>query len=40
MEEFIFIEGEEIEKMLAEWDALPWYKRFFYSLKEFWNRYV
>ena len=39
-ERFIFIEGEEFEKMIDEWNALPWYKRFFYRIKELWHRYV
>jgi hypothetical protein len=39
-EEFIFIEGDEFQKMIDEWEALPWYKRFFYKTKELWHRYV
>jgi hypothetical protein len=40
LKELIFIDGEEIEKMIEEWNALPWYKRLFFSLKQFWYRYI
>lgn len=39
-DEFIFIEGDEIEKMIEEWNALPFYKRFVFRIKQFWNMYI
>jgi hypothetical protein len=38
LKDHIFIEGKEIEKIIEEWNALPWYKRLFFNLKCFWNR--